>query len=314
MDDVLIIGSGPAGYTAGIYAARAGLKTALVAGLQPGGQLTITTAVDNWPGYAGGVQGPALMEAMKEQVEGLGCPIYADRIKSVELSQPSFVAQGESQSYEAHCLIIASGASARLLGLASEQDYLGKGVSTCATCDGFFYRNKKVAVVGGGNTALEEALYLANIADRVHLIHRRDALRGDKILQQRLFQRVEEGKVQCHWNRVVTEVLGEEAGVNGIRLKDTESGEEEELALDGVFIAIGHIPNSDFLPSQLAMKDGYVKVDGGLAAGFTRTSVKGVFAAGDVADYHYRQAVTAAAMGCMAALDARDFLVDKGLA
>ena len=314
MDEVLIIGSGPAGYTAAIYALRAGLKTSLIAGLQPGGQLTDTTDVDNWPGHANGVQGPELMEAMKKQVENLGCSIHADRIKAVDLSQPSFVAQGERKSYPAHCLIIASGASPRLLGLASEQNYFGKGVSTCATCDGFFYRNKKVAVIGGGNTALEESLYLANIAAQVALVHRRDQLRGDKILQQRLFQRAEEGKVQFHWNRVVTEILGEKTGVNGIRVKDTESDKEEDLAVDGVFIAIGHIPNSDFLPPQLAMENGYVKLKGLLGAGFTQTSVKGIFAAGDVADYHYRQAVTAAAMGCMAALDAKDYLISKGLA
>jgi len=314
MDEVLIIGSGPAGYTAAIYAVRAGLKTALVAGLQPGGQLTNTTDVDNWPGHANGVQGPELMEAMKKQVENLGCSIYADRIKTVELSQSSFIAQGEEKSYQAHCLIIASGASPRLLGLASEQNYFGKGVSTCATCDGFFYRNKKVAVVGGGNTALEEALYLANIANQVILVHRRDQLRGDKILQKRLFQRVEEGKIQCHWNRIVTEILGEKTGVNGIRVKDTESEKEEDLAVDGVFIAIGHIPNSNFLPPQLAMENGYVKVAGHLGVGFTQTSVEGIFAAGDVADYHYRQAVTAAAMGCMAALDAKDYLISRELA
>lgn len=311
---VLILGSGPAGYTAAIYAARAGLKPSIVAGLQPGGQLSTTTAVDNWPGDPHGVQGPDLMERMKRHIEKLGCGLYADIIKSIDLNSPPFVARGEEQTYEGQALIIATGASPRTLGLPEERKYLGRGLSTCATCDGFFYRNKRVSVIGGGNTAMEESLYLANIAQEVILVHRREKLRADKILQDQFFQRVEQGKISCHWNRILSGILGDEQGVQGMRLTDTQSGDTQDIAVDGIFIAIGHIPNSDFLAPQLEMDNGYVRVKGKLGNGFTLTSCPGVFAAGDIADHHYRQAVTAAAMGCMAALDAKDYLTGRGLA
>ena len=311
---VLIIGSGPAGYTSAIYATRAGLKTAIVSGLQPGGQLSTTTAVENWPGDPAGVQGPELMERMKQHTEKLGCSIYTDGIKNLQLKHPPFLAEGENGSYTAQSIIIASGASPRMLGLPSERKFFGKGVSTCATCDGFFYRNKRVAVVGGGNTAMEESLYLANIVAEVVLVHRRDALRADKILQDQLFRRVEQRKIQCLWNRKVLDIIGDDQGVNAMRLKDLVTEREEELDIDGVFIAIGHIPNSDFLSTQPELENGYIKLNNRLGAGFTQTSCEGVFAAGDVADHHYRQAVTAAAMGCMAALDAKDYLIGRGLA
>ena len=311
---LVIIGSGPAGWTAAVYAARAGIKPIVIAGLQPGGQLSTTTTVDNWPGDVNGVEGPLLMERMKAHAEKYDCQLHADTIKSIELDDLSFRAHGEKQIYEGQAMIIASGASPRSLGLASEQKYLGKGVSTCATCDGFFYREKRVAVIGGGNTAMEEALYLANIAQEVILIHRRSELRADKILQERFFQRVKQKKIICLWNKVLEDILGTNEGVKAMRLKDMRNEETEELSIDGIFIAVGHIPNSDFLGEKLKTKNGYIQVRGRLGSGFTQTSRAGVFAAGDVADHHYRQAVTSAAMGCMAALDAKDYLVERGLA
>lgn len=307
---LIILGSGPAGYTAAVYAARANLDPVLITGLIQGGQLTTTTDVDNWPGDVEGLQGPDLMLRMKNHAERFDTEIIFDHINSVDLTQRPFLLQGDSGRYSCDALIIATGASAQYLGLDSEQAFMGKGVSACATCDGFFYRNKPVAVIGGGNTAVEEALYLSNICSHVTLVHRRDALRAEKILQKKLFEREAEGKVSIQWNHVLEEVLGNDMGVTGARIRHVTSEEPVDLAVEGVFIAIGHVPNSDIFKGQLDMKNGYVVVNTGLDGMATQTSVPGVFAAGDIADQVYRQAVTSAGFGCMAALDAEKFLDD----
>ena len=300
----------PPGYTAAVYAARANLDPILITGLIQGGQLTTTTDVDNWPGDVEGLQGPDLMIRMKSHAERFDTDIIFDHINSVDLKQRPFLLQGDSGRYSCDALIIATGASAQYLGLNSEQAFMGKGVSACATCDGFFYRNKPVAVIGGGNTAVEEALYLSNICSHVTLVHRRDSLRAEKILQKKLFEREAEGKVSIQWNHVLEEVLGDDMGVTGARIRHVTSEEPVDLAVDGVFIAIGHVPNSDIFKGQLDMKNGYVVVNTGLDGMATQTSVPGVFAAGDIADQVYRQAVTSAGFGCMAALDAEKFLDD----
>lgn len=305
---LIILGSGPAGYTAAVYAARANLDPVVITGLIQGGQLTTTTDVDNWPGDVEGLQGPDLMERMKNHAEKFDTKIVFDHINSVDLSQRPFSLQGDSAAYSCDALIIATGASAQYLGLESEAAFMGKGVSACATCDGFFYRNKPVLVVGGGNTAVEEALYLSNICSHVTLVHRRDSLRAEKILQKKLFERVEEGKVTILWNHALAEVVGDEMGVTGANLKKTDSDELASITVDGVFIAIGHVPNSEIFQGQLEMKNGYVVVNTGINGNATQTSVPGVFAAGDIADQVYRQAVTSAGFGCMAALDAEKFL------
>ena len=307
---LIILGSGPAGYTAAVYAARANLDPVLITGLIQGGQLTTTTDVDNWPGDVEGLQGPDLMLRMKSHAERFDTNIIFDHINSVDLTQRPFLLQGDSGRYSCDALIIATGASAQYLGLDSEQAFMGKGVSACATCDGFFYRNKPVAVIGGGNTAVEEALYLANICSHVTLVHRRDSLRAEKILQKKLFEREAEGKVSIQWNHVLEEVLGDDMGVTGARIRHVTSDEPVDLVVDGVFIAIGHVPNSEIFKGQLDMKNGYVVVSTGLDGMATQTSVPGVFAAGDIADQVYRQAVTSAGFGCMAALDAEKFLDD----
>lgn len=306
---VLIVGSGPAGYTAAIYALRAGLEPEIIAGLQPGGQLTITTTVDNWPGSPG-VLGPQLMEEMKQHCLNLGCVIHEDNIIELASACHPFVLRGEEHSYGGDCVILACGASAKMLGLPEEDRYVGRGLSTCATCDGFFYKDKKVAVVGGGNTAAEEALYLAGLTDQICLIHRRDALRADDILQKRLFALADAGKLRFYWQRTVGRYLGDAHGLNGLILHANE-GEEEQIAVDGVFIAIGHEPNTAFLGDHVDLAHGYVKVRGGSGAYQTASSCPGIFAAGDVADPHYRQAITSAGMGCMAALDAKAYLDDQ---
>jgi thioredoxin-disulfide reductase len=299
---LIILGSGPAGYTAAIYAARANLKPVVIQGIQPGGQLTTTTDVDNYPGYKDGVQGPEMMEDFKGQAERFGTEITWDHINEADLSKRPFRLKGDEGEYSCDALIIATGASAKYLGLPSEEHFAGKGVSACATCDGFFYRGKEVAVVGGGDTAVEEAIYLANLCSKVTLIHRRDALRAEPIMQDKLFAT---SNIEVKWNRVVDEILGDDSGVTGIRLKSTEDGSSEEMAVHGVFIAIGHTPNTDFLKGQLVMDDtGYIITEGKS----THTSVDGVFAAGDVADPVYRQAVTSAGEGCRAALDAERWL------
>nr|WP_249318880.1 thioredoxin-disulfide reductase [Pseudoalteromonas sp. BDTF-M6] len=305
---LLILGSGPAGYTAAVYAARANLNPVLVTGIQQGGQLTTTTEVENWPGDAHGLTGPALMERMKEHAERFETEIVFDHINEVNLNVRPFELKGDSGTYTADALIIATGASAKYLGLESETAFQGRGVSACATCDGFFYKNQKVAVVGGGNTAVEEALYLSNIASEVHVIHRRDSFRSEKILSDRLLEKAENGNVTIHWNRTLDEVLGDEMGVTGLRMKDSQSDATEELDLAGVFIAIGHKPNTDMFQGQLEMKDGYLVVESGLNGNATQTSIEGVFAAGDVSDHIYRQAITSAGTGCMAALDAERYL------
>ncbi|WP_071872685.1 thioredoxin-disulfide reductase [Atopomonas hussainii] len=305
---LIILGSGPAGYTAAVYAARANLKPVVITGIQPGGQLTTTTEVDNWPGDVEGLTGPALMERMQKHAERFDTEVLFDHIHTAELQQRPFVLKGDSGTYSCDALIIATGASAQYLGLPSEEAFMGKGVSACATCDGFFYRNQVVCVVGGGNTAVEEALYLSNIAKEVHLIHRRDTLRSEKILQDKLFEKAQNGNIRLHWNNTLDEVLGDDMGVTGVRIKSTETGETQELALAGVFIAIGHKPNTDLFKDQLAMKDGYLKIHGGSEGNATQTSIEGVFAAGDVADHIYRQAITSAGAGCMAALDAERYL------
>lgn len=305
---LIIMGSGPAGYTAAVYAARANLDPVVITGMVAGGQLTTTTDVDNWPGDVEGLQGPALMERMKSHAERFDTNVVFDHINKVDLSQRPFRLTGDAAEYSCDALIIATGASAQYLGLPSEEAFMGKGVSACATCDGFFYRNKPVAVIGGGNTAVEEALYLSNICSHVTLIHRRDSLRAEKILQQKLFDKVEEGKVSIQWDHVLDEVLGDESGVTGISIKHAQSGESSKLDVDGVFIAIGHVPNSELFQGQLDMKGGYIKIHSGLDGNATQTSVPGVFAAGDIADQVYRQAVTSAGFGCMAALDAEKFL------
>ena len=305
---LLILGSGPAGYTAAVYAARANRKPLLVTGLEQGGQLMTTTDVDNWPGDVEHLQGPALMDRMRRHAERFNTEIVFDHINKVELRGRPFHLSGDNGEYTCDALIIATGASAKYLGLPSEEAFRGKGVSACATCDGFFYRNKAVAVVGGGNTAVEEALYLANIASHVTLIHRRDKLRSEKILQDRLFALAHAGKVSLVWNHAVDEILGDEAGVTGVRVKATTGSATRDLKVDGVFIAVGHQPNTQLFEKQLDMRGGYIVVKGGSAGNATLTSVPGVFAAGDVADHVYRQAVTSAGTGCMAALDADKYL------
>lgn len=308
---LLILGSGPAGYTAAVYAARANLKPVMITGMQQGGQLTTTTEVENWPGDADDLTGPALMERMQKHAEKFDTEIVFDHINEVDFSERPFKLKGDTASYTCDALIICTGASAQYLGLPSEEAFMGKGVSACATCDGFFYRNQKVAVVGGGNTAVEEALYLANIASEVHLVHRRDTFRSEKILADRLYKKVEEGKIILHLDRTLDEVLGNDMGVTGIRLKDTKSDKTEDLEVMGAFIAIGHKPNTDIFKDQLAMKDGYLTIQSGTSGNATQTSVEGVFAAGDVADHIYRQAITSAGAGCMAALDAERYLDAK---
>ncbi len=307
---LLILGSGPAGYTAAIYAARANLSPAIVTGMQPGGQLTITTDVDNWPGDVEGLQGPDLMDRMLRHAERFDTEMIYDHIHTANLSQRPFVLEGDSGKYSCDALIISTGASARYLGLPSEEAFMGKGVSACATCDGFFYRGKKVAVVGGGNTAVEEALYLSNLCEEVIVVHRRDELRAEKILQDKLFDRVENGNVTMMWDHVVDEVLGDDSGVTGLRVNHVATGEATDLDLHGVFIAIGHTPNTEIFEGQLEMRDGYIQIQSGLEGMVTQTSIPGVFAAGDVADHVYRQAVTSAGFGCMAALDAEKWLDD----
>ncbi|MDA7086203.1 thioredoxin-disulfide reductase [Pseudomonas sp. SA3-5] len=308
---LIILGSGPAGYAAAVYAARANLKPVVITGIQPGGQLTTTTEVDNWPGDVEGLTGPALMERMQKHAERFDTEIIYDHIHTAELQQRPFILKGDSGTYSCDALIIATGASAQYLGLPSEEAFAGKGVSACATCDGFFYRNQVVAVIGGGNTAVEEALYLANIAKEVHLIHRRDKLRSEKILQDKLFDKAANGNVHLHWNHTLDEVLGDASGVTGVRLKDTTTGLSRELPLTGVFIAIGHKPNTDLFQGQLEMREGYLLIKGGSEGNATATSIEGVFAAGDVADHVYRQAITSAGAGCMAALDVEKFLDDN---
>jgi len=304
---LVILGSGPAGYTAAVYAARANLCPVVITGMQQGGQLTTTTEVENWPGGPEGLQGPALMQQMQEHVERYEASIIFDHIDSVDLKARPFTLKGSGE-YTCDALIIATGASAQYLGLPSESAFMGKGVSACATCDGFFYRNKEVVVVGGGNTAVEEALYLSNLCSKVHLVHRRDALRAEKVLQDRLFSRAEEGRITLNWHRQLDEVLGDQSGVTGVRLTSTIGSEDMDIAVDGVFIAIGHKPNTDIFAGQLDMADGYIRTSSGLDGNATLTSVAGVFAAGDVSDHVYRQAITSAGFGCMAALDAEKFL------
>ena len=304
---LIILGSGPAGYAASIYAARAGLNPVIIAGAEPGGQLTTTTEVENWPGDSDDLQGPDLMERMKKHAEKFGVEIINDHVSKVSLKQSPFLLNG-TNSYEADTLIIATGASAKYLGLPSEQEFLGRGVSACATCDGFFYKGQEVAVIGGGNTAAEEALYLSNICSKVHLVHRRDELRAEKILQDRIFKKAEEGIIKIHWNSELEEVLGDASGVTGIKINKDSS--MSSIDLHGVFIAIGHNPNTEIFDGQLDMKDGYIVIKSGLDGSVTQTSVPGVFAAGDVADKVYRQAITSAGFGCMAALDAEKFLSD----
>ena len=305
---LLILGSGPAGYSAAVYGARANLKPLLVTGLQQGGQLMTTTGVDNWPGDAHGLMGPDLMTRMQAHAERFDTQIDFDHIHTADLSRRPFRLVGDSGEYTADALIIATGASAKYLGIESEQKYLGKGVSACATCDGFFFRDQDVAVIGGGNTAVEEALYLANIARKVYLVHRRDKLRAEKILQDKLFKRAAEGKVELIWDHTVDEVLGDDSGVTGARIRSMKDESTRELAVQGFFVAIGHQPNTSLFEGQLAMRNGYITVRAGLEGNATATSVPGVFAAGDVADQVYRQAITSAGSGCMAALDAEKFL------
>jgi len=305
---LLILGSGPAGYSAAVYAARANLKPVLVTGLEMGGQLTTTTEVDNWPGDAEGVQGPELMERMKRHAERFETEIVFDHIHTAELGSRPFRLTGDNGIYTCDALIIATGASARYLGLPSEEAFKGRGVSACATCDGFFYRNKRVAVIGGGNTAVEEALYLANIASQVTVVHRRDKFRSEKILADKLQEKARGGNVTIEWNHTLDEVLGDDTGVTGIRIKNVQDGQTRDLELEGVFIAIGHSPNTQIFEGQLEMRHGYIQVRSGTEGGATATSVPGVFAAGDVADSVYRQAITSAGSGCMAALDADKFL------
>ncbi|MGO1189807.1 thioredoxin-disulfide reductase [Vibrio casei] len=306
--NLLILGSGPAGYTAAVYAARANLKPVLVTGMQQGGQLTTTTEVENWPGDAEGLTGPALMDRMKEHAERFETEMIFDHINEVDFSQRPFLLKGDSTEFTCNALIISTGASAKYLGLESEEAFKGRGVSACATCDGFFYRNQKVAVVGGGNTAVEEALYLSNIASEVHLIHRRDTFRAEKILINRLMDKVANGNIVLHTDRTLEEVVGDEMGVTGVRIKDTQSNNIEQIDVMGTFIAIGHQPNTDIFQDQLEMKDGYIIVKSGLEGNATQTSIEGIFAAGDVIDHNYRQAITSAGTGCMAALDAERYL------
>ncbi|MDX6914491.1 thioredoxin-disulfide reductase [Pectobacterium carotovorum] len=305
---LLILGSGPAGYTAAVYAARANLQPVLITGMEKGGQLTTTTEVENWPGDADDLTGPLLMERMHAHATKFNTEVIFDHIERVDLQNRPFRLFGDSDEYTCDALIIATGASARYLGLPSEEAFKGKGVSACATCDGFFYRNQKVAVVGGGNTAVEEALYLSNIAAEVHLIHRRETFRSEKILIDRLMDKVKNGNIILHTNRTLDEVLGDDMGVTGVRIRDTQSDAAEELELAGVFIAIGHSPNTAVFGGQLELENGYIKVQSGIHGNATQTSIPGVFAAGDVMDHIYRQAITSAGTGCMAALDAERYL------
>lgn len=307
---LIILGSGPAGYTAAVYAARANLKPVVITGMQAGGQLTTTTDVDNWPGDVDGVQGPELMQRMQQHAERFDTQVIFDHINETDLKNRPFRLKGDMGEYTCDALIISTGASAQYLGLPSEEAFAGKGVSACATCDGFFYRGQKVAVIGGGNTAVEEALYLSNIASEVTLVHRRDSLRSEKILQDKILERAENGNINILWNHTLDEVLGDDSGVTGMRVKSTEDGATHDLDLAGVFIAIGHKPNTDIFEGQLEMKDGYLKIQSGLEGNATQTSVEGVYAAGDVCDHIYRQAITSAGFGCMAALDAERYLDD----
>jgi thioredoxin reductase (NADPH) len=307
----LIIGSGPAGYTAAIYGARANLKPVIITGVEQGGQLTTTTEVENWPGGHAELQGPELMQNMLEHTERFDSEIIFDHIHTADLSQRPFRLEGDSGVYTADAIVIATGASAKYLGLPSEEAFKGKGVSACATCDGFFYRGRKVAVIGGGNTAVEEALYLSNIAEEVVIVHRRDEFRSEKILQDRLFAREQAGKVKIMWDHVLDEVLGDDSGVTGMRIKNVKTGEDTEIDLAGVFIAVGHSPNTGIFEGQLDMNGGYIRIRSGTEGYATATSVAGVFAAGDVADHVYRQAVTSAGFGCMAALDAERWLDEQ---
>lgn len=305
---LIIIGSGPAGYSAAVYAARANRSPLLITGVEQGGQLMTTTEVDNWPGDVHGLQGPELMERMRRHAERFSTHIVNDHVQSVDLSQRPFRLKGDTHQYSCDALIIATGAAAKYMGLPSEEKFRGRGVSACATCDGFFFRRQKVAVVGGGNTAVEEALYLSHIAQHVTLIHRRDKLRAEKILQDRLFREVENGKMSVIWNHTVDEVLGTSEGVNGVRLRSLQGQSHRELEVAGLFVAIGHTPNTGIFAGQLAMREGYITIKSGLDGDATATSVPGVFAAGDVADHVYRQAITSAGAGCMAALDADRYL------
>ncbi len=307
---LIILGSGPAGYTAAVYAARANLNPVVITGMQAGGQLTTTTEVDNWPGDVDGVQGPELMQRMQAHAERFNTQVIFDHINETQLQSRPFRLKGDMGEYSCDALIIATGASAQYLGLPSEEAFMGKGVSACATCDGFFYRGQKVAVIGGGNTAVEEALYLSNIAAEVTLIHRRDSLRSEKILQDKILERAENGNINILWNHQLDEVLGDQGGVTGIRVRSTADASTHELDLQGVFVAIGHKPNTELFTGQLEMNDGYLKIRSGLEGKATQTSIEGVFAAGDVCDHIYRQAITSAGFGCMAALDAEKYLDD----
>jgi thioredoxin reductase (NADPH) len=309
---LLILGSGPAGYTAAVYAARANLKPVLITGMAQGGQLMTTTEVDNWPGDSHGVQGPDLMERMKQHAERFNTQIIFDHIKEVNLQERPFTLVGDSTTYTCDALIIATGASAMYLGLPSEEQFKGRGVSACATCDGFFYRKQKVAVIGGGNTAVEEALYLSNIAAEVTLVHRRDKLKAEKIMQDKLFEKERTGNIKILWNHTLDEVLGDKSGVTGMRVKSMLDGNTQDIALTGIFVAIGHHPNTEIFQNQLEMENGYIKVKGGAQGNATQTSIEGVFAAGDVMDHVYRQAITSAGTGCMAALDAEKYLEQLG--
>jgi thioredoxin reductase (NADPH) len=311
---LIILGSGPAGYTAAVYAARANLKPTLITGLQQGGQLMTTTDVDNWPGDVEGLQGPALMERMREHAARFATEIVFDHIHTADLSRRPFRLIGDNGEFSCDALVIATGATAKYLGIPSEDKFKGQGVSACATCDGFFFRDQDVAVIGGGNTAVEEALYLANIAKKVTLVHRRDKFKAEKILQDKLFAKQQSGKVEIVWNHSVDEVLGDNTGVTGVRLKSTQDSATRDVAINGLFVAIGHTPNTELFDGQLDMKGGYIKIKSGIEGGATATSIPGVFAAGDVADQVYRQAVTSAGFGCMAALDAEKYLDKLGLA
>ncbi|MDZ4814281.1 MAG: thioredoxin-disulfide reductase [Pseudomonadota bacterium] len=305
---LLILGSGPAGYSAAVYAARANLKPVLITGMQQGGQLMTTTDVDNWPGDVEGLLGPDLMTRMLKHAERFDTEIVFDHIHTAELQQKPFRLKGDNGEYTCDALIIATGASAKYLGIPSEQAFNGRGVSACATCDGFFFRNQEVAVIGGGNTAVEEALYLSNICSKVYLVHRRDKLKSEKILQDKLFEKARAGKIELVWDHTVDEILGDDSGVTGVRIAHAQTGVTREIAVNGVFIAIGHTPNTGLFEGQLQMKNGYIRIRSGLDGGATTTSIAGVYAAGDVADQVYRQAVTSAGFGCMAALDAEKFL------
>jgi thioredoxin reductase (NADPH) len=311
---LIILGSGPAGYTAAVYAARANLKPTLITGLQQGGQLMTTTDVDNWPGDVEGLQGPGLMERMQKHAERFATAMVFDHIHTADLSQRPFRLVGDNGEYTCDALVIATGATAKYLGIESEDKFKGQGVSACATCDGFFFRDQHVAVIGGGNTAVEEALYLSNIAKKVTVVHRRDKFKAEKILQDKLLAKQQSGKVEIVWNHQVDEVLGDATGVTGVRVKSTHDGKPRDISITGLFVAIGHTPNTALFDGQLAMKNGYITIKSGLDGGATATSVPGVFAAGDVADQVYRQAVTSAGFGCMAALDAEKYLDKLGLA